>query len=101
MAVSGVRHETTQSKVAVPRNGEVGDGNLVQKVDSVSLGFVGNLGQTEVDVEGQVEEDTVSGALDVVVSEHDVGLEEVNGLVNDIGSIFCKRGLMRENEKRG
>ena len=44
-----------------------------------------------MNVEGQVKENTVSGALDIVVSEHHVGFEEFNSLIDDIGSVFCKK----------
>ena len=89
LAVSRVRHKTTQSKVTIPRDRKVRNSQLIQHIHSISLRLVGNLSQTEVNVESQVEEDTVSGALDVVVTEHDVGLEEVDGFVDDIGAVFC------------
>jgi hypothetical protein len=51
--------------------------------------LVRHLGEGLGDVQSEVDQDAISGALDFVVPEKNVGLEEADGLINDVGLICC------------
>ena len=76
--------ESTEDEATVSRNLEVLDGELVERLLSISLVALLNLLQGKLGVVSQVQEDTVSGALDFIVSEKAVRLEETESLLNDV-----------------
>jgi len=83
-AVSGLGAETTKGKGAVARDSKVLDGVRVEDLVSLTLGLVSALHKASVDVEGDVDEQTIGIATHIECAEHDVGLEVVECLVNDI-----------------
>ena len=83
-SVLGVRDEASQSEVPVPRDGEVLDRKLEEVLISLTLAGGANSSKALLDVEGQVDEHSVSSALDFVVPEENVGFEEIQSLINDV-----------------
>ena len=83
-SVLGVRDEASQSEVPVPRDGEVLDRELEEVLISLTLAGGTNGNKALLDVEGQVDEHSVSSALDFVVPEENVGFEEIQSLINDV-----------------
>jgi len=76
--------ETTKSKGAITGNGKVLDGIRVKNLISLTLGLVSALHEACVDVEGDVDEQTIGVTAHIESAEHDVGLEEVKSLIDDI-----------------
>jgi hypothetical protein len=90
LTVGWVREETTEWEVAVSGDGKVLDGQLVQRLLSIGLGAFENGRQGVLGVPGQVDQQSISTALDLKVAEQDVGLEAVQGLVDDVGLVWWR-----------
>jgi len=82
--VGGLGAETTKGESAVTGDGEVLDGISVEDLVSLTLRLVSALDKASVDVEGDVDEQTISIAAHIKGTEHDVGLEIAKCLVDDI-----------------
>jgi len=76
--------ETTESKGAVAGDGKVLNCIGVENLFGLTLGLVGALDKAGVDVECDIHKQTVCITAHVESAEHDVGLEEVKSLIDDI-----------------
>jgi len=82
--VGSLGAETTESEGAVAGDGEVLDCIGIENLLGLTLGLVSALHKAGVDVEGDVDEQTICVAAHVESAEHDVGLEVVESLIDDI-----------------
>ena len=77
-----------QSKVSVPRNGEIVHSERVEQLGGFKLArnslCRADLSKAVGDEEDEDDEETVGWTLDLEVAEEGVGAEEVESLVNDI-----------------
>lgn len=89
--VGRVGDEAGEGKVLVAGNGKVLDGEVEHVLLGAPLGLVGHLVEGLRDVESQVDEHAVSRSLDFVVPEENVGLEETDGLIDDVGLVCAWR----------
>ena len=85
--VGRVGDEASKSEVLVAGNREVLDGEVEEVLLGAALALVHHLVDGLRDVERQVDEDAVSRALDLVVPEQHVGLEEADRLIDDVGLV--------------
>lgn len=83
-SVSRGGHEPAEAEGLVAGDREGLDGVRVEDLLGLTLGLVGDLVEAGGDVEGDVDEESVGVAKDLKVAEEDVGLEETEGLVDDV-----------------
>jgi len=82
--VGGLGAETTKSEGAVAGDGKVLDGISIENLLSLTLGLVCALHEASIDVKGDVDEETIGIATHLEGAEHDICLEEVKSLIDDI-----------------
>jgi len=82
--VGGLGAETTEGEGLVTGDSKVLDGIRVEDLISLTLGFVSDLDEAGIDIEGDVDEQTIGITTHIESAEHDVGLEITKCLVDDI-----------------
>jgi len=82
--VGSLRAETTKGEGAVAGHGKVLDGISIENLLSLTLRLVSALHKAGVDVEGDVDEQTICIATHIESAEHDVSLEIAKSLIDDI-----------------
>lgn len=80
-----------QRKVGISRDGKAVHGERVQGLVRLKLGrcrpLRSEFGETVGDEEDEDDENAIGGAFDLEVAEEGVGTEEVEGFVDDVGSV--------------
>lgn len=88
--VLGILDKASESEVPVSGDSEVLDGELEEVLLGLAPAGLADGDQALLDVQSQVDQNSVRSALDLVVPEQNVGLEEVQRLVDDI-IVVCRR----------
>ena len=107
--VSGGSDKAAKAEGLVAGNGEGLDGVGVEDLLGLAFGLVGDLAEAGGDVKGDVDEKSVGIAKNLKVTEEDVGLEETEGLVDDVllvgralgGGTFVLAGAEGEERQVG
>lgn len=82
--------EAAEGEVPLARERKGGEALRVEDLGGLGLALLVDQVQTLRDVQREVHEQRVRGALDVKVAEEHVGLEEVERLVDDVG-LLCRQ----------
>jgi len=90
-AVGSLGAETTKSESAVAGDSKVLDGIRIEDLLCLTLGLLCALHKASIDEESDVHEQTIGVATHIEGAEHDVGLEVVKSLVDDI--VLVRGGL--------